>query len=73
MNPLLTPHDEGYVRQLQDRLAHFQRLERLQNRRAEIAIRLLRGIQKNPNILTGRRRVREYLRTHWEVLNHEDR
>lgn len=54
-----------------DRLEHFQRLERLQNRRAEIAIRLLRALQKNPNILSGRRRVRVFLRKHWEVLEHD--
>lgn len=65
----ITPLGDGYVRQLQDRLEHFQRLERLQNRRAEIAIRLLRGLQQNPNLLSGRRRTREYLRKHWEVLN----
>jgi hypothetical protein len=60
----MNPHCE-------ERLEHFQRLERLQNRRAEIAIRLLRGLQKNPNLLTGRRRVREFLRKHWEVLDHD--
>lgn len=58
-----------YDQQLEDRVDHFERLERLQNRRAEIAIRLLRGLQENPNLLSGRRRVREYLRKHWEVLD----
>lgn len=54
--------------QTEERLEHFQRLERLQNRRAEIAIRLLRELQRNPNLLSGRRRVREFLRHHWDVL-----
>jgi hypothetical protein len=60
----MNPHCE-------ERLEHFQRLERLQNRRAEIAIRLLRELQKNPNLLSGRRRVRHFLRHHWEVLQHD--
>lgn len=57
-----------YLEQTMARLDHFERLERLQNRRAEIAIRLLRQLEKNPNLLSGRRRVREFLRKHWEVL-----
>ena len=57
------------LQRLQSRVDHFERLERLQNRRAEIAIGLLRQLQKNPNILSGRRRAREYLRKHWAVLS----
>lgn len=63
-----TPNEE-YLEQTKARLDHFERLERLQARRADIAVRLLRGLQKNPNLLSGRRRVREYLRRHWEVLS----
>lgn len=55
----------------EERLEHFQRMERLQNRRAEIAIKLLRELQRNPNILSGRRRVRQFLRKHWGVLSDE--
>lgn len=51
-----------------ERLEHFERLERLQARRADIAIRLLRDLMKNPNLLSGRRRARQYLRSHWRVL-----
>lgn len=54
--------------QTEERLEHFQRLERLQNRRAEIAIGLLRQLQRNPNLLSGRRRVRKFLRRHWYIL-----
>lgn len=54
--------------QTEERLEHFQRMERLQNRRAEIAIGLLRQLQRNPNLLSGRRRVRKFLREHWKVL-----
>lgn len=54
--------------QTEERLEHFQRMERLQNRRAEIAIKLLRELNRNPNLLSGRRRVRQYLRKHWDVL-----
>lgn len=59
---------DEYTEQLKARIDHFERLERLQNRRAEIAIRLLRCTQKNPNLLSGRRRVREFLRKHWDVM-----
>lgn len=58
-----------YVQQLQARVDHFERLERLQARRADVALGLLRQLHKNPNILSGRRRVRAFLRKHWEVLN----
>lgn len=54
--------------QIEERLEHFQRMERLQNRRAEMAIRLLRELQRNPNLLSGRRRVRKFLRRHWDLL-----
>lgn len=56
----------------EERLEHFQRMERRQNRRAEIAIRLLRELQKNPNLLSGRRRVRKFLREHWDVLTSDE-
>lgn len=55
--------------QTEERLEHFQRMERLQARRADIAVGLLRQLKKNPNLLSGRRRVREFLRTHWRVLS----
>lgn len=58
--------------QTQARLDYFERLERLQNRRAEIAIRLLRELHRNPNLLSGRRRVREFLRKHWKVVEWRD-
>lgn len=60
--------DYDYVEQLRARVSHFERMERLQNRRAEIAIGLLRQLHRNPNILSGRRRVRVFLRNHWKVL-----
>ena len=54
--------------QTEERLEHFQRMERLQARRADIAIGLLRQLHRNPNLLSGRRRVRVFLRKHWDVL-----
>ena len=54
--------------QTEERLEHFQRMERLQARRADLAVRLLRELHSNPNLLSGRRRVRAFLRSHWDVL-----
>ena len=65
--------DNDYIAQLQHRLEHFQRLERLQNRKAEIAIGLLRELYRNPNLLSGRRRIRVLLKKRWDMLNHKER
>lgn len=58
----------AYISQLERRVAHFERMERLQNRRAEIAIDLLRQLERNPNLLSGRRRVRVFMRNRWKAL-----
>lgn len=62
---------DEYIAQLQARVDHFERLERRQARRADEAVKLLARLQKNPNVLSGRRRVRVFLRRHWDFLREE--
>lgn len=54
---------------LRARLNRIERIERLQNRRAELAIKLLKALHHNPNLLSGRRRIRIFLRTHWNIFH----
>lgn len=52
----------------QRRAEYFELLARNEQYRSELAIRLLKDLHRNPNLLSGRRRIRVFLRERWNIL-----